>query len=107
MDASDAVPPGWARAVERGWPEPLGATVSRRGTNFAIHAPAATRMTLVLFAPGGLPRGEHVLDSGRQRTGDVWHVFVPRVDAGAEYAWRADSDTRERGQEFDAEALLL
>src|SRR5215472_3912521 len=107
MDARDAVPERWSRTVEPGSPEPLGSTPSRRGTNFAIHAPAATRMTLALFAPGGLPRGEQALDLAKHRTGDTWHVFVPRLHAGAEYAWRADSDTRDRGQEFDAEALLL
>jgi len=107
MDARDVVPVGWQRTVEPGGPEPLGSTPSRRGTNFAIHAPAATRVTLVLFAPGGLPRGEHTLDPARHLTGGAWHVFVPRVRAGAEYGWRADSDTRESGQFFDAEALLL
>ena len=107
MDARDAVPAGWSKSVEPGTPDPLGSTLSRRGTNFAIHAPAATRMMLVLFATGGLPRGEQSLDPAKHRTGDIWHVFVPRVRAGAEYAWRADSDTRERGQEFDAEAMLL
>ena len=107
MDARDAVPTGWGRSVEPGVAVPLGATLSRQGTNFAIHAPAATRVTLALFAGGGLPRGEHALDPARHRTGGVWHVFVPRVRAGAEYAWRADSDTREPGQTFDAQALLL
>src|SRR6185369_1093671 len=107
MDARDVVPVGWQRTVEPGGPEPLGSTPSRRGTNFAIHAPAATRVTLALFAPGGLPRGEHTLDPARHLTGGAWHVFVPRVRAGAEYGWRADSDTRESGQFFDAEALLL
>ena len=107
MDARDAVTTGWAKTIEPGVPSPLGSTVSRRGTNFAIHAPAATRMTLALFAPGGLPRGEQALDPARHRTEGVWHVFVPRVRAGAEYAWIADSDTREQGQEFDADAQLL
>src|SRR5205814_4878952 len=90
MDARDVVPVGWQRSVEPGGPEPLGSTLARRGTNFAIHAPAATRVTLVLFSSGGLPRGEHALDRSLNRTGSVWHVFVPRVRAGAEYAWRAD-----------------
>ena len=107
MDARDAVPEGWSRTVEPGTPEPLGSTPSRRGTNFAIHSPAATRVTLALYSRGGLPRGEHTLDPARHRTGGVWHVFVPRVRAGAEYGWRADSDTREPGQYFDADALLL
>src|SRR5215471_6987449 len=107
MDARDAVSTGWAKTIEPGVPSPLGSTVSRRGTNFVIHAPAATRMTLALFGPGGLPRGEQALDPSKHRTGDIWHVFVPRVRAGAEYAWRADSDTREAGQMFDAEAPLL
>jgi len=93
--------------MERGVPGPLGATLDARGTNFSVHAPAATQVTLALFAPGGLPRGELRLDPVTQKTGGVWHAFVPGVRAGAEYAWRADSDTREKGQEFDPGALLL
>src|SRR5262245_55850207 len=107
MAERDEVPGGWARTAGPGTAEPLGATLDARGTNFAVHAPAATRVTLVLFAPGGLPRGELTLDPATQRTGAVWHVSVPGVRAGAEYAWRADSDTREQGQEFDPDALLL
>jgi isoamylase len=107
MDEREVVPAGWARSAEPGSPGPLGATLSPTGTNFAVHAPAATRVTLVLFAPGGLPRGERVLDPATQRTGGVWHVLVPGLRAGAEYAWRADSDTREPGQEFDPTALLI
>jgi len=107
MDARDVVPSAAPRAVEPGSPAPLGATPDARGTHFAVHSPAATRMTLALFAPGGLPRGEVRLDPTRHRTGGVWHVFVPGVRAGAEYGWRADSDARGPGHAFDEEALLL
>ena len=107
MDTRDVVPFAPARSAEPGSPSPLGATLADRGVNFAVHAPAATRITLALFAPGGLPRGEVRLDPATHRSGGVWHVFVPGVRAGAEYAWRADSDTRESGHAFDPEALLL
>ena len=107
MTVRDVVPRAAGRAAEPGTAAPLGATPDPRGTNFAVHSPAATRMTLALFAPGGVPRGEVRLEAGRNRTGDVWHVFVPGVRAGAEYGWRADSDTRGPGHAFDPEALLL
>ena len=101
------VPPGAARAVEPGSPSPLGATPDRRGVNFAVHSPAATRVTLALMAPGGVPRGEVRLEPERNRTGPIWHVFVPGVRAGAEYCWRVDSDVRGPGHAFDPGAMLL
>lgn len=106
MDAHEAVPaapltaePGHARA--------LGATPDAHGTNFAIWSRHAERMTLVLFAPGGAPRGEVVLDITPHRTGDVWHVWLPGVRAGAEYGWRAEGPAHGRTHAFDPRALLL
>ena len=94
-------------APEAGSPEPLGATLLPRGTNFAVFSHHAARMTLALFAPGGKPRGEFALDPRRNRSGDVWHLFVPGVRAGAEYGWRAGSDAPGPAHAFQPKALLL
>lgn len=106
MDASEVVPARALRA-ETGSPAPLGATPGPHGTNFAVYSTHATRLTLVLFAPGGAARGELVLDAAQHRTGDVWHVHVPGVRAGAEYAWRAESTAIGPLHAFDPSALLL
>ncbi|HEY6196527.1 MAG TPA: isoamylase [Candidatus Eisenbacteria bacterium] len=107
MDARDVVPPAARLAPTPGAPSPLGATLEPTGTNFAVYSHHATRMTLALFAPGGAPRGEIALAPRRHRTGDVWHVFVPGVRAGAEYGWRADSSARGPAHAFEPDALLL
>ncbi len=106
MEAADPVPPP-PFAVEPGGPEPLGATVDDGGTRFAVHSAHAGRLTLVLFAPGGVLRGEIVLDPARHRTGHVWHVRVAGVRAGAEYAWRAEGHAHDSRHAFDPRALLL
>ncbi|MEY4374245.1 MAG: hypothetical protein RL760_411 [Candidatus Eisenbacteria bacterium] len=95
------------RTLETGHPEPLGATLTPRGVNFAVVSHHATRMTLVLWEPGGRHRRDHVLDPRRHRTGDVWHAFVPDLAAGAEWAWRADSSATGPAHAFDPDALLL
>ena len=93
--------------LEAGAPEPLGATLRERGVNFAVWSKHATRMTLVLWAPGGKHRRDLVLDPARHRTGDVWHAFVADVGAGEEWAWRADSALPGPAHAFDPEALLI
>ena len=77
--------------IQRGHPLPLGATVHRKGVNFAIFSKPATSCTLVLYEPGServlreIPLDPHV-----NRIGQVWHVFVEGLDTGAHYAFRFD-----------------
>jgi pullulanase/glycogen debranching enzyme len=72
-------------AVWPGSPFPLGATPEVDGTNFAVSAPLATAVELILFDEedheSRLPLPE--LDAG------VWHGFVPGVHAGQRYGYRA------------------
>jgi glycogen operon protein len=107
MDHRDLAPTPSGTSPGTGHPQPLGATLETTGTNFAVYSRHATRMTLLLFAPGGAPRGEFVLNMTGHRTGDVWHVFVPGARAGTEYAWRADSSALGPEHAFDPDALLL
>ena len=107
MDARDVVPHAAAFKPEPGSPSTLGATLSATGTQFAVFSQHATRMTLALFAPGGLRRGEIALDPSAHKSGDIWHVFVPGVRAGAEYGWRADSSEHGAQHAFEPDALLL
>ena len=93
--------------AEPGSPEPLGATPGRGGTNFAVHAPHAVALTLVLFSPGGAALAALELDPERHRSGDTWHVFVPALGAGTEYGWRVDAGTSGSPGARDPRPLLL
>jgi glycogen operon protein len=90
-------------------PSPLGATVSDAGTQFAVVSRHATKVTLELFdAPGDLAGRRVELDAKRDRTGDVWHVFVPGVRAGQLYGWRVDGPWAPfEGLRFNAKKLLM
>jgi glycogen operon protein len=58
--------------------------------NFAIFSKYATSCTLLLFDPGksDQPVAAVPLDAHTHRTGQVWHVYVEGLDAGAHYAYR-------------------
>ena len=86
---------GWAGGtVTTGCPLPLGATLDRSGVNFAVFAPGARAMTLVLFPLNDPTRPVDIcLDPRRNRTGDVWHVGIEGIGPGTEYAYRIASAT--------------
>lgn len=86
---------GWAGGtVTAGRPVPLGATPDRTGVNFAVFAPQAQAVTLVLFPAHD--RGQPVevdLAPGCHRTGDIWHVRIDGIGPGTEYAYRVTHPT--------------
>ena len=77
--------------ILRGHPLPLGTTIHRKGVNFSIFSKHATACALLLFEPGSTePAATLPLDPRANRTGQVWHIFVEGLDAGAHYAFRFD-----------------
>ena len=87
-----------------GQPEPLGATVTDGGTNFAVWAPDAERVELCLLTHDG---GHLNLDMTGHTKG-VFHVFVPDVGAGQEYGFRVHGPWQpERGLRFNPAKLLV
>jgi len=84
-------------------PYPIGATITPDGVNFAVFSAHATAMTLCLFDPTG--RHETTIPI-QNRTGDVWHIHVNGLAAGAIYGFRANGPY---GQEhrFNPYKLLL
>lgn len=89
---------------------PLGATVRDGGVNFCIYSDRATRMELLLF---DRPEDSHparviALDPTRNRTVYYWHTFVPGLQAGQIYAYRAYGPfVPEQGLRFDNTKVLL
>jgi isoamylase len=88
-----------------GRPFPLGATVSLKGTNFAIFSEGATRVDLCLFDAAGKQTDCITL---RERTAYVWHGLVREVKAGQLYGYRVYGAWEpERGHRFNPNKLLV
>src|SRR5207248_8391899 len=69
------------------WPGrsyPLGATYDGAGTNFALFSEVGTRVELCVFDNAG---SEQHIDLP-ERTGFVWHGYLPRIGPGQRYGYR-------------------
>ncbi len=89
---------------------PIGATLTPAGVNFSVFSRTATGIELLFFdrADDGRPSRVIPIDPGRNRTYHYWHVFVPEVEAGQIYGFRAHGPFEpERGLWFDPSKLLL
>ena len=86
-----------------GSPEPLGATPLPGGTNFAVFSAHAAAVEVCLFdgeTETRIPLPE--------RSGDVFHGFLPCVAAGARYGLRAHGPfAPEAGHRFNPHKLLV
>ena len=82
----------------------LGARVRPGGTDFALRAPQASRVELVLVDEVG---GQVAVDLRRDAAG-IWHGHVPGVAAGQRYGYRVHGDwDPRRGLRFNPAKLLL
>ena len=77
-----------AESYSAGNPYPLGATIERGGCNFAVYAPDAIDVILCLFTSD---TEEPTLEvSLPEKTGDIWHGFLPNINAGQYYGYRVE-----------------
>ncbi|HEY6452430.1 MAG TPA: glycogen debranching protein GlgX [Steroidobacteraceae bacterium] len=89
-----------------GVPYPLGATWEPGGTNFAVFAEHAERLTLCLFDAGG--RTELRRLRMPECTDGVWHAYVPHLPPGQLYGYRAHGPyDPAQGHRYNANKLLL
>jgi glycogen operon protein len=103
-------PPSRAAVVTgRGHCRPFGATVKPGGVNFALFSRHAQGVDLLLFKEGQEePFLEIPLDPAIHRTGDVWHVFVQGLAAGALYGYRVHGPFAPKaGHRFNPRAVVL
>jgi isoamylase len=111
--------PGHLRTIEvweraEGSPAPLGATwvESEQAWNFACYSRHATGVTLLLYGEEDLATPVHQarLEPLQNKTGRIWHCFVPlhAAPAARYYAYRVEGpwDPGE-GHRFDASKTLL
>ena len=86
-------------AVAAGHSHPLGATLIPGGANFSIFSRNATGIELLLFDRVDDSRPSRVIpiDPLTNRTYHYWHVFVPGVQAGQIYGFRATDHSNQIG----------
>ncbi|MBI3975022.1 MAG: glycogen debranching protein GlgX [Armatimonadetes bacterium] len=90
-----------------GRPYPLGATHDGRGVNFALYSEHAERVDLVLVAGVG-SRAESQTVTLPERTGPVWHGYLPDVGPGQLYGYRVHGPSEpDAGHRFNPHKLLL
>ena len=80
------------------------------GVNFALFSRHASRVRLELFdlPVDATPARVIDLDPLRNRTGDMWHVWVEGIRPGQLYAYRVDGPYQPReGHRFNLHKLLL
>jgi isoamylase len=88
----------------------LGAHAAEGGVNFALFSRHATCVRLELFehADDAAPSRVVDIDPLRNRTGDVWHVWIEDIRPGQLYAYRVDGPYQpESGHRFNFNKLLL
>ena len=89
---------------------PLGPTVSRGGVNFSVFSKSSTRMELLFFdhVDDAKPSAVIPLDPITNRKYHYWHVFVPDIQPGQIYGYRAHgSFAPEKGLRYDPDKILI
>ncbi len=78
--------------VLQGKPMEPGAVISAGGVNFSLFSRNAVRVVLNFFdSPSAKAPSDSIeLDPQKNRTGDMWHVYVKGLKAGALYLYQID-----------------
>ena len=93
-------------SVWSGRARPLGATWDGEGVNFALYSEHAERVELCLFDPKGRREIERL--ELTERTGFVWHCYLPEARPGLLYGYRVHGPyAPQDGQRFNPHKLLL
>jgi glycogen operon protein len=94
-------------SVTAGRPDPLGATVDRRGVCFAVPAPGATAVEVCLFDEPDGPEVARIPLPARDPRG-IWHGHVAGLKDGQLYGLRAHGPyDPARGHRFNPHKLLV
>jgi len=107
LPATRAQRPKGAARVWPGAPVPLGAHWDGAGVNFSLLSEHATAVEVCLFA-----RPDDPFDAERialpERSGHVWHGYVPDLEPGQVYGYRVYGPYRpEFGLRFNPAKLLI
>jgi isoamylase len=93
------------RTVLPGRPHPLGATVYKKGTNFAVYSEHATSVSVCFFDDSGKETDCVAL---HERTAFIWHGLIRDIKPGQKYGFRVDGPwDPEHGDRFNSSKLLV
>jgi isoamylase len=98
------------QSVRSGVPAPLGAKLRGNGVNFALFSRNATGVRLDLFdrPEDAAPARSIILDQARNKTGDIWHVWLEGIGPGQLYGFHVTGPwSPGDGHRFDPDKLLL
>uniref|UniRef100_A0A0C9QWI2 TSA: Wollemia nobilis Ref_Wollemi_Transcript_4182_3024 transcribed RNA sequence n=1 Tax=Wollemia nobilis TaxID=56998 RepID=A0A0C9QWI2_9CONI len=103
---------GLSAKILKGSPLPFGATAGDGGVNFAVHSSKATSVKICIFTLSDLQKGKVSktipLDPVRNKTGDVWHAFLPGKFDDMLYGYQIDGEyCPEEGHCYDPSCILL
>ncbi|WP_377506888.1 glycogen debranching protein GlgX [Octadecabacter sp. R77987] len=92
--------------ISAGTPHRLGAHHTGAGVNFAVFSEHASKIELCLFSPDGQTETARI--PLPEKSGPVWHGFVPDLAIGTLYGFRAHGPfAPEQGHRFNPHKLLL
>ncbi|NVK31332.1 MAG: glycogen debranching enzyme GlgX, partial [Gammaproteobacteria bacterium] len=93
-------------SLSAGTPAKLGAHFNGEGVNFAVFSSNAESIELCLFTDDG--KREIARIPLKERTGDIWHIFVAGLGLGTKYGYRVFGPyAPEQGHRFNPHKLLL
>src|SRR5262245_34498579 len=93
--------------ISLGSPDMLGAHWDREGINFALYSEHASAVDLCLFASPDDPYEANRITLP-ERTGHVWHGYVPGLSPGQVYGFRVYGPyLPDRGLRFNPSKLLI
>ncbi len=93
--------------VHPGRPFPLGATWDGLGVNFALYSQHADRVDVVLFQ-GATPESAQRSIELPERTGPIWHGYIPDLTPGQLYGFRVHGPYSPiEGHRFNPSKLVL
>jgi glycogen operon protein len=109
LPAARLTPAPVSYRTSRGACRPFGARPRDGGVNFAVFSRHAHAVSLVLFREGREePIAEIPLDPARNRTGDVWHLFVHDLPLETLYGYRVSGPhTPKAGHRFNSSVVLI
>lgn len=89
-----------------GRPYPLGATWDGEGVNFALFSEHAEKVELCFYDERG--RRERQRITLKERTGHVWHVYLPQARPGMAYGYHVHGPYRpEEGHRFNPHKMVI
>ncbi|BDB98232.1 glycogen debranching protein GlgX [Saccharolobus caldissimus] len=97
------------RPLRPGEPYPLGANWIERedGVNFSLFSENAEKVELLLYSPANQKYPKEVIEV-KNKTGDIWHTFVPGLRPSQLYAYRVYGPYKpEMGLRFNPNKVLI